>query len=50
MKINISEDINECMTCDYRGNEWAEHPKNKECVCPVCLSTDYYIIREELDQ
>ena len=33
-KINISENLNQCMTCDHTGNEWAEHPKTKECVCP----------------
>jgi Zn finger protein HypA/HybF involved in hydrogenase expression len=46
-EINISENLNQCMTCDFTGNEWAEHPQTKECVCPVCLSTDYYIIEEE---
>ena len=46
-EINISENLNQCMTCDHTGNEWAEHPKTKECVCPVCFSTDFYIIEEE---
>jgi hypothetical protein len=43
---NISKDLNQCMTCDYIGNEWTEHPKTKECVCPVCLSTDFYIFEK----
>jgi|TARA_R100000149_G_C5838781_1_gene111680 Zn finger protein HypA/HybF involved in hydrogenase expression len=50
VKINISENLNQCMTCDHTGNKWAEHPKTNECVCPVCLSTDFYIIEERADE
>jgi len=49
IEINISDGLSQCMTCDHTGFEWAEHPKTKECVCPVCLGTDFYIIEEEVN-
>ena len=49
IKIIIADDLSECLECDYIGIEYAEHPKNKQCCCPNCLSMDYYTYKEEED-
>jgi Zn finger protein HypA/HybF involved in hydrogenase expression len=47
MNNEISEYLNECLTCDYVSYEWLKHPISNDCVCPSCESTDYYIIDED---
>jgi Zn finger protein HypA/HybF involved in hydrogenase expression len=47
MNIEISEYLNQCLTCDYVSYEWLKHPISSDCVCPSCESTDYYIIDED---
>lgn len=43
----ISDDLNQCASCDFISNEYLI--TDEDTVCPVCKSTDYYIL-EELDQ
>jgi len=58
MDILTSEELNQCMACDYTSYEYAEvYSKSGDeitswntedhVVCPSCKSFDYYIINEE---
>jgi len=60
MDILISDELNQCMACDYTSYEYGEvySKKGKEItswntedhvVCPSCKSFDYYILKENED-
>ena len=57
MDILISDELNQCMACDYTSYEYGEvYDKNGDeitswntedhVVCPNCKSFDYYILKE----
>jgi Zn finger protein HypA/HybF involved in hydrogenase expression len=61
MDILISDELNQCMACDYTSYEYGEVYNKKNCkkgdeitswntedhvVCPSCKSFDYYILKE----
>ena len=59
MDILTSEELNQCMACDYTsyeygevyskdGNEITSWNTEDHVVCPSCKSFDYYIIEEEV--
>ena len=61
MDILTSEELNQCMACDYTSYEYGEvYSKDGDeitswntedhVVCPNCKSFDYYIIEEEVDE
>jgi hypothetical protein len=60
MDILISDELNQCMACDYTSYEYGEVYDKKgdeitswntedHVVCPSCKSFDYYILKENED-
>jgi len=44
-KIFISDELNKCESCDFVSDFYANY--KGECVCPQCMSTDYYIVEDD---